>query len=284
MFSAPAVLVEPKGMIADEASPAAQERFEWATMTPEPSPVCLLKVPSYPCDDFLCSFKSVCSPVWEQMLSRIANHAGVLGAAEPSVRPQLIHTLCQPFFEQAVEVLCADISSVGMAGATMACPCKDDRITLNLGRGLGFLEEDSTDADSDSAFAALLSSEGEDCEVEQRMEWASHSSPLGFDVDSESLKNDEKSEMVCRHWTSKGWCRYQSQCKFLHPENECGISAKAPPENGNVFLPKVATRRRGGRNKRNMGSLDSHVFFADSYNVCRQFALSQSVQTRCSLA
>jgi hypothetical protein len=281
MFSAPAVLVEPKSMSADEASPAAQERFEWATMTHETSPIYLPKVPSYPSDDFLRSFKNVCSPVWEQMLSRIANHAGELGAVEPSVRQQLVQTLCQPFFAQAFEVLCAEISSAGVADATWVrttdFPCKDDKITLNLGRGLGYSEEDSTDADSDSAFAALLSSEGEDCEAEQRLEWVSHSSPLSFDVDSESPKKDEKSELVCRHWTSKGWCRYQSQCKFLHPASERGICAKAHPENGNFFLPKVSTRRRGGRNARNMVSLDSRVFFADSYSMCQPFALSQGV-------
>jgi hypothetical protein len=151
------------------------------------------------------------------------------------------------------------------------------RTTLSLGQSLGLLEEDSTDAESDSAFAALLSSEGEDCEGEQRMEWASHSSQFSGDEDLESPKEDEKSQMVCRHWKTKGWCRYESQCKFLHPEHKRGICASCPPENGDVTLPSRSTRRRGGKNKRNVVSLDSRLFFANSYNMCQSFALCQGV-------
>merc|ERR1719350_665529 len=32
----------------------------------------------------------------------------------------------------------------------------------------------------------------------------------------------EKSVMVCRHWKSKGFCKLEDQCKFLHPENKRG--------------------------------------------------------------
>jgi hypothetical protein len=217
------------------------------------------------------------------MLTRIARHADSLGAAEASVRQQLIQTLCLPFFEEVVESLGVEVSSAGpgLAGATwqktMDGPLKDGRTSLSLGQSLGLLEEDSTDAESDSAFAALLSSEGEDCEGEQRMEWASHSSQFSGDEDLESPKEDEKSQMVCRHWKTKGWCRYESQCKFLHPEHKRGICASCPPENGDVTLPSRSTRRRGGKNKRNVVSLDSRLFFANSYNMCQSFALYQGV-------
>lgn len=259
MFSAPAVLVEPKGMIADEVSPITPERFEWATQTPEPSPICLLKVPFNPAEASLCSFRNICSPVWEQMLTRIATHADVLGATEPSVRHCLIQTLCQPFFEQAVETLCRDISSVGPSMAEMTRqnitngPLKDDRPILSLGQRLGLLEEDSTDADNDSAFATLFSSDGEDCEADQRMERSSQSSQfssrlVGCDGDCEFARRDEKTQMVCKHWKSKGCCRYESQCKFSHPENKRGVSARGPTENSDVPLPNRSTRRRGGKN------------------------------------
>jgi len=33
---------------------------------------------------------------------------------------------------------------------------------------------------------------------------------------------DEKSPMVCRHWKSKGWCKLEGKCKFLHPEHKRG--------------------------------------------------------------
>jgi hypothetical protein len=266
------------------------------------------------------------------MLTRIASHADILDSAEPSVRHQLIQTLCQPFFEEVVKSLCGEISSAGpgVAGATwqktMDGPLKNarttlclkegsgkqeedsndadtdsdfaallslGRTTLNLGKSLGLLEEDSTtlslgqslasleedstDADSDSAFAALLSSEGEDCEGEQRLEWASYSSQFSGDADLEPPREDEKSQMVCRHWKTKGWCRYESQCKFLHPEYKRGICAKCPSENGDVTMPSRCTRRRGGKNKRNVVSLDSRLFFANSYNMCQSFALCQGV-------
>jgi len=34
-----------------------------------------------------------------------------------------------------------------------------------------------------------------------------------------------KSHMVCRHWKTKGWCKYQASCKFLHPEHKRGVGA-----------------------------------------------------------
>merc|ERR1712216_334611 len=34
-----------------------------------------------------------------------------------------------------------------------------------------------------------------------------------------------KSTMVCRHWKSKGWCRLEHNCKFLHPEHKRGVAA-----------------------------------------------------------
>jgi hypothetical protein len=214
------------------------------------------------------------------MLSRIATHADVLGAAEPSVRHELIQTLCQPFFKQTVDSLWGEISSVGPVqvdttwqNIIMNHPLKDDR----FGKSLGLAEEDSTDADNDSAFATLFTSDGEDCEAEPRMEKVSQSSQFSstvgaFDGDSES-PSDEKSHMVCRHWKSKGWCRYESQCKFSHPESKRGASANALMENSDR-----PARRRGGKNRRTVIALDSRLLFADSYNVCVPSTLCQVVQ------
>lgn len=36
----------------------------------------------------------------------------------------------------------------------------------------------------------------------------------------------EKSVMVCRHWKSKGFCKLEDQCKFLHPENKRGNGSR----------------------------------------------------------
>jgi hypothetical protein len=213
------------------------------------------------------------------MLSRIATHADVLGAAEPSVRRELIQTLCQPFFEQTVDTLWGEISSVGSVQVDttwqkiMNHPLTDN----SFGKSLGLTEEDSTDADNDSAFATLFSSDGEDCEAEPRMEMVSQSSQISytvgaFDGDSES-PSDEKSQIVCRHWKSKGWCRYESQCKFAHPEHKRGACANALIENSDR-----PARRRGGKNRRTVIVLDSRLLFADAYNTCVPPALCQVVQ------
>jgi hypothetical protein len=286
MFSAPPVLVEPKVMNTYEASRIEEANFEWVTQTPEPSPVCLTRVPVNSVDEHLRSFKYLCSPVWEQMFTRIATHADILGAAEPSARHQLIQILCQPFFEQAVETLSEEISSLGAVASapsqkTANGSCKNDMSTLNLGERLGFVEEDSTDAETDSAFAILFSSDGEDdCDVEQRLEQASKLSQLsgGFVAcdDSVSPMEEEKSLMVCRHWKSKGWCRYESQCKFLHPSSKRGVSSKVV-EASDVPLPHRSTRRRGGKNRSSVVSLDSRLNLVGSYSMCPPFFLCQEM-------
>jgi len=63
--------------------------------------------------------------------------------------------------------------------------------------------------------------------------------------------------MVCRHWESKGWCRYEGKCKFAHPEHKRGacptnnaqlgsaqqkpglISEKTLPLQGGQMLPAI---------------------------------------------
>merc|ERR1719215_2124832 len=36
----------------------------------------------------------------------------------------------------------------------------------------------------------------------------------------------DKSIMVCRHWKSKGWCRMEDKCKFLHPDHKRGSGTR----------------------------------------------------------
>lgn len=87
------------------------------------------------------------------------------------------------------------------------------------------------------------------------------------DTSSPDAANSEKSVMVCRHWKSKGFCRLEATCKFLHPEHKRGTmpaapAAKAAPSGatGNAggpaastdgAAPKSSTRssRRAGRNR-----------------------------------
>jgi hypothetical protein len=32
--------------------------------------------------------------------------------------------------------------------------------------------------------------------------------------------------MVCHHWKSKGWCRMEAECKFMHPDHKRGVGSK----------------------------------------------------------
>lgn len=58
----------------------------------------------------------------------------------------------------------------------------------------------------------------------------------------------EKSVMVCRHWKSKGWCRMEENCKFLHPEHKRGTSAAPKKAAAGVAraAPKPAEGGGGG--------------------------------------
>merc|ERR1712196_437015 len=90
------------------------------------------------------------------------------------------------------------------------------------------LDEESTDADEPGAFASLLSEPSWECDSSEVVEAKLHEEevlppPLPSE-DSEQASDAEKSIMVCRHWRSKGWCRLEENCKFLHPEHKRGIT------------------------------------------------------------
>lgn len=51
----------------------------------------------------------------------------------------------------------------------------------------------------------------------------------------------EKSVMVCRHWKSKGWCRMEDGCKFLHPDHKRGTGAPMTGGNGDKATTTATT-------------------------------------------
>lgn len=57
---------------------------------------------------------------------------------------------------------------------------------------------------------------------------ASGEAPGGGPQGDDALGLGEKSQMVCRHWKTKGWCRMEGQCKFLHPEHKRGSGVATP--------------------------------------------------------
>merc|ERR1712228_604643 len=52
---------------------------------------------------------------------------------------------------------------------------------------------------------------------------------------AEQTSDIEKCTMVCRHWKSKGWCRLEENCKFLHPECKKGVSAPKGGSKGSAL-------------------------------------------------
>merc|ERR1712232_499538 len=67
---------------------------------------------------------------------------------------------------------------------------------------------------------------------------------------------DEKSIMVCKHWKSKGWCRLESKCKFLHPEHKRGVCSLVDIAGKDLTaLPTSSQRRRkrGGKRRASTG-------------------------------
>lgn len=86
--------------------------------------------------------------------------------------------------------------------------------------------------------------------------------------DDDGDEGGEKSVMVCRHWKSKGFCRLEDKCKFLHLEHKRGTGV--PPtkpkktdkpggsadENRDAAAGSGKTSRssrRAGRNRRSGG-------------------------------
>jgi hypothetical protein len=280
MLSAPPVLVEPNAeMFAIEPSPAMQQQTEWAIQTPEASPV-WVKASSKTEEEHLSCFKRACQPLFEQMLTRIASHADILENAQPLASRQLIETLCQPYFDQISGKLHDQISGMDddttdIVAAKVAGESSKSKAGKRLGRWAE--EEESTDAEEGSAFATLLSSDGEGNDVECRTEQGTSSGQishtLSSEEDSESALDAEKSSMVCRHWKTKGWCRFDAQCKFLHPEHKRGVTVKGADAVDIVVARGRASARknRGKRNsaKHNQG-MSSEVAALDMqpYGVC----------------
>jgi hypothetical protein len=54
-------------------------------------------------------------------------------------------------------------------------------------------------------------------------------------------------DMVCCHWKNKGCCRYGNGCKFMHPTEQCGVSAEAQNVSTGAVSAPIPSRREHGR-------------------------------------
>lgn len=165
---------------------------------------------------------------------------------EPLISRELLRAVCEPFFEQMLTAVQESLlqaqkqqkneEAQAMKPATqMMKPTSFQPVVRPVSRIFGqldpMLDEESTEADEPGAFASLLSGPSSEGESVDAVEAKSPESEVPLPMSPTSLEcieqtcDPEKSTMVCRHWKSKGWCRLQSNCKFLHPEHKRGISA-----------------------------------------------------------
>jgi len=204
VFHAPAVSAVSTPILS---SPAVFKNgyCPWAVKTPEASPYCwgtsprneaFINAPTPLISRDL--LKSVCEPFFDQMLTALQHELEQqMQNQRQSQEQQVLQSL-----ETLGDVRCHR-ASLHYQQASQLEPLPD---------------EESTDVDeAGGAFASLLSgtcSEADASDVVVKPE-----------IEDENVIESEKSTMVCRHWKSKGWCRLQENCKFLHPENKRGVSA-----------------------------------------------------------
>merc|ERR1719359_2233908 len=236
MNSAPAVLRIPA--IVAEATPVCTpemlESYPWAVQTPETSPRCWDKQPCFEAQvpvkpmvsrDVL---QSACMPSFEQMCHSVeSNIFAYQLTAEGVLSHELVRKMCEPFFEQMTTAMQQTVQQTLQQNKqpptqwnlAMCQPCEP-----TIDNGLYFpaptlyrFDEESTEAEDSCAFASLLSGASSDVDPLDAIDRKSEGSDATGDAD--------KNIMVCRHWKSKGWCRLEANCKFLHPEHKRGVTA-----------------------------------------------------------
>jgi hypothetical protein len=150
---------------------------------------------------------------------------------EGGISKELLRTICEPFFEQMLTAVHA---------------------TLHV-QLLAQFQDTQSDAkkEEEHCFQSLLptdptSTQRSKSAEEPSTEDASNASECGafssvFSAAPSTIENDrisakgrvdlaeedsdgEKSRMVCRHWKTKGWCRLEDSCKFLHPAYKRGVA------------------------------------------------------------
>jgi len=201
----------------------------------------------------------------------------------PMISRELLRTVCEPFFEQMLTALQQTLHEQMMVQQQV--PDSTTQPMKSAFANPGFvqqwtcleptLDEESTEADDLGAFASLLS--GSVSEADTKSPETDAVAPLSLEYalpevpeQSSDLDQDaEKNQMVCRHWKTKGWCRMESNCKFLHPAEKCGIAAPKlccgsgisrttcpGMSTGDSEAPVAALARRkkrGGKNRSNKG-------------------------------
>lgn len=250
MQSTPAVFCTPSaGVFASPAiaTPALLQREScpWALATPDVSPICASMAPRL--------------------------HSGGNCSMDAPVSRELLRSICEPFFEQVITSLHVALQEQriqpsqipdtiymmmqsmmpAVQGSCQNAFCAPPQM-YSTAQSYSSYDEVSTEAEDCGAFSALLSGSSspsavEVTELSPPMDTPTASSP----EDSDQGSDPEKAVMVCRHWRSKGWCRMEDKCKFLHPENKRGVAAPSdvPLADGEVAAAISKRKRRGGKGR-----------------------------------
>lgn len=70
--------------------------------------------------------------------------------------------------------------------------------------------------------------------------------------------------LVCRHWKSKGTCKFEASCKFSHPPHKRGVGSPMPPLGGGSQSPEKSSVSRGGGARGRKTQLSSSSAIAGS--------------------
>lgn len=177
--------------------------------------------------------RSACEPFFDQMLNTLQ-----LALQEQRILPSQIPETINMMMDSMMAAMCASCQQAFVA-PPMPMYCTSQPFQM--------FDEASTEADESGAFSALLSGSSSPSAVEVGVE-PTFASTLD---DSDPASDPEKTVMVCRHWRSKGWCRMEDKCKFLHPENKRGVAAPSdvPTADGEIALAVTKRKKRGGKGR-----------------------------------
>lgn len=193
----------------------------WCIHTPESSP----------------RLWSVAPPNGYRQLHATASDSYMLppAATDPNgISKDFLRQVCEPFFEEMLLAVHQAVASQIEGQCAQASP-------ESMQQHRHYQPEPSTTDGSDvstsefGAFSTVFSCPS-GCVTEE--ERANNSAPSLTPANIEphcsqevqsalSHGSDEKEAnvMVCRHWKSKGWCRMEDNCKFLHPERKRGVGS-----------------------------------------------------------
>jgi len=199
----------------------------------------------------------------------------------PVISRELLRTVCEPFFEQMLTALQQALQQPNKQQQQQQQSDTQTMQTLSMSKTAclmrptprmctkldPMLDEESTEAEELGAFASLLSgpsSEGGSIDATEAKSSENEVLPPPMppspksNEGSEKVSDAERHTMVCRHWKSKGWCRLESKCKFLHPEHKRGVAAHKGCSGGN---------KTGGISKATNPSISTVLSLADAIDA-----------------